>query len=222
MECAKPQWKTPQAVKSSQVIFSAKLFFRNLGPNLPTQITQLLLKWRAGDQGCLDQLIPLVEDELRRIASRHMRRERAGHILQTTALMNEAYLRLINQAQVTWQDRAHFFGIAARIMRQILVDHARHAGRVKRGDGQYQLALDELPAFGPSKPRELIALDDALSSLATVDERKAQVVELRYFGGLSVEEAAQVLRVSSNTIIRDWSFAKAWLKRELDNGGHAG
>ena len=184
---------------------------------LPTHlVTQLLLKWSGGDEECLDRLIPLVQDELHRIASRHMRRERVGHILQTTALMNEAYLRLINQTQVTWRDRAHFFGVAARIMRQILVDHARYAGRGKRGDGQYHLALDEVPIPVSRKPGELIALDDALTRLAAVDARKAQVVELRYFGGLNVEEAAQVLRVSPNTIIRDWSFAKAWLRRELE------
>lgn len=185
-------------------------------------VTQLLLKWSAGDEECLDQLITLVQDELHRIASRHMRRERSGHILQTTALMNEAYLRLVNQAHVTWRDRAHFYGIAARIMRQILVDHARHAGRTKRGDGQFQLPVDELTALVPSKPVQLVALDDALNSLAAQDARKAQVVELRYFGGLNVEEAAQVLRVSPNTIIRDWSLAKAWLKRELEVGGGNG
>ncbi len=178
-------------------------------------VTELLLKW-SRDEECLDQLIPFVQDELHRIASRHMKRERTDHVLQTTALMNEAYLRLINQTHVTWRDRAHFFGIAARIMRQILVDHARYHGRTKRGDGQYHLTLDRLMLPVPAKPGEMIALDDALSRLAEVDARKAQVVELRYFGGLNVEEAAQVLRVSPNTVIRDWAFAKAWLRRELE------
>jgi RNA polymerase sigma-70 factor, ECF subfamily len=186
-------------------------------------VTELLSGWSRGDQECLDRLISLVQEEFHRIASRHMRRERPGHTLQITALVNEAYLRLVNQARVTWQNRAHFFGIAARIMRQILVDHARSAARRKRGGGQYHFALDGMPVLAPSRPSELIALDDALCRLATVDARKAQVVELRYFGGLNVEESAQVLRVSRNTVIRDWSFAKAWLRRELDVGGaHAG
>ncbi len=191
---------------------------------MPTHlVTELLLGWSRGDQECLDQLIPLVQDELHRIASRHMRRERPGHTLQTTALLNEAYLRLVNQARISWQDRAHFFGIAARIMRQILVDHARSAGRGKRGGREYHLALDGIPVLAPRKPRELLALDDALSRLAVLNARKAQVVELRYFGGLNVEEAAQVLQVSPNTVIRDWSFAKAWLRRELEvSGAHAG
>jgi RNA polymerase sigma factor (TIGR02999 family) len=186
-------------------------------------VTELLLNWSRGDQECLAQLVPLVQDELHRIASRHMRRERPGHTLQTTALVNEAYVRLVRQPRVTWQDRAHFFGIAARIMRQILVDHARSASRGKRGGGQYHLALDEIAVLTPHRPGELMALDDALSRLAIVNARKAQVVELRYFGGLNVEEAAQVLQVSPNTVIRDWSFAKAWLRQELDAGGaHAG
>ena len=191
-------------------------FESDLGVSLPINlVTQLLLGWSRGDNDCLERLIPLVQDELHRIASRHMRRERPGQTLQTTALVNEAYLRLINQAQVTWQDRAHFFGIAARIMRQILVDHARYAGRGKRGARQFQVALEDMPPLAPRDPGELMALDDALSRLAALDDRKARVVELRYFGGLNVDEAAQVLQVSANTIIRDWSFAKAWLKREL-------
>jgi RNA polymerase sigma factor (TIGR02999 family) len=178
-------------------------------------ITELLSKWHNGDQDCLDKLVPIVQGELQRIARRHMRKERLGHTLQTTALVNEAYLRLVDQSHVNWKDRAHFFGFAANIMRQILVDHARSAGRQKRGGHAQRFALDEVLVFSPAKSTMLMALDEALERLATRDGRKARVVELRYFGGLSVEEAAEVLGVHPNSIIRDWSLAKAWLKREL-------
>jgi RNA polymerase sigma-70 factor (ECF subfamily) len=178
-------------------------------------VTELLIRWRAGDQKCLDQLLPLVDGELRRIAHRYMRAERQGHTLQTTALVNEAYLKLVDQNRVEWQNRAQFLGVAAHLMRLILVDHARGLCRGKRGGGARVLPLEEGLVFSPAKSASLVALDDALDALANFDPRKAQVVELRYFGGLSVEEAAEVLGVHTNTVIRDWGLAKAWLKREL-------
>ena len=192
-------------------------------PEGPEPVTELLLRWRAGDNTCLDQLVPLVEGELRRIAHRYMRMERRGHTLQTTALVNEAYLRLVDQAQVDWQNRAQFLGVAARLMRHILVDHARELRRGKRGGGVRVLPLDEGLVFSPVKSAALMALDDALQELAGFDPRKAQIVELRYFGGLSVEETAEVLGVHPNTVIRDWSLARIWLKREIgQKGPHAG
>ncbi len=181
-------------------------------------VTQLLLGWRAGEEQCLSQLIPLVERELRQIAHRYMRMERPGHTLQTTALVNEAYLKLMNHGQADWQNRAHFFGIAAQLMRHILVDHARGLCREKRGGGAQHLPLDEGLVFSPRKSAALVALDDALIELAKFDARKAKVVELRYFGGMSVEETAEVLGVHPNTVINDWSLAKIWLKRELSRG----
>ena len=186
------------------------------------RVTELLMRWSSGERDCVNDLFPLIQCELREIARRHMRHERPGHILQTTALINEAYLRLVNQTQVSWQNRAHFFGIAARLMREILVDHARSVRREKRGGGEPVLTLDEVLVLSPEKSIELIALDEALNRLATLDLRKAQVVDLRHFGGLSVEEAGEVLGVSPNTVIRDWRLAKAWLKRELEaTGRHA-
>jgi RNA polymerase sigma-70 factor (ECF subfamily) len=183
-------------------------------PTGPAPVTELLLRWRAGDQECLHRLLPQVEGELRRIAHRYMRMERQGHTLQTTALVNEAYLK-VDQAQVDWQNRAHFLGVAARLMRHVLVDRARELCRGKRGGGAHVLPLDEGLAFSPRKSAALVALDDALNELAGFDPRKAQTVELRYFGGLSVEEAAESLGVHPNTVIRDWGLAKVWLKREL-------
>ncbi|MEO8661595.1 MAG: sigma-70 family RNA polymerase sigma factor [Bryobacteraceae bacterium] len=178
-------------------------------------VTGLLARWRLGEQECLNQLVPLVHDELHRIARRHMRREAPGHTLQTTALINEAYLRLVEQSHPVWQDRTHFFAIAARVMRHILSDHARGLQRHKRGGNVCLLPLDEELVFAPARPAELIALDEALDRLAAFDPRKAQVVELRYFGGMNVEETAAVLGLSANTVIRDWGLAKVWLKREL-------
>ena len=182
-------------------------------------VTELLLRWRAGNHECLHQLIPLVEGELRRIAHRYMRKERSGHTLQTTALVNEAYLRLVDQAQVDWQNRAQFLGVAARLMRHILVDHARELRRGKRGGGVRVLPLDEGLVFSPAKTVALVALDDALNELAGFDPRKAQIVELRYFGGMSVEETAAALGVHPNTVIRDWGLARAWLKCQLSPKG---
>jgi RNA polymerase sigma-70 factor (ECF subfamily) len=186
-------------------------------PSESPAITVLLRRWRAGDQDSLNELVPLVQDELRNIAHRHMRSEGRGHTLQTTALINEAYLRLLADSDVDWQSRAHFMAIAARLMRQILVDYARRGQRGKRAPGREVLPLNESLVFAPSKGAQLLELNDALQKLAKVDERKASVVELRYFGGLSVEEAAHVLQVSPNTVIRDWSLAKAWLRREMEN-----
>jgi len=184
-------------------------------PTRAEPVTELLTRWRAGEPECLNQLVPLVEGELRRIAHRCMRMERQGHTLQTTALVNEAYLRLVDQTRVVWQDRAQFLGIAARLMRQILVDHARALHREKRGGGSPLLPLECGLDFSPEKSAALVALDDALLDLAGFDPRKARIVELRCFGGMTVEEAAEALGVHPNTVIRDWSLAKSWLKREL-------
>ncbi len=181
-------------------------------------VTLLLDQWGRGDEGSLNELYPLVEQELRLIAGRYMRKERPDHTLQTTALVNEAYLKLVERPQADFQNRAHFFAISARIMRQILVDYARRSGTAKRGGQAQHMPLDEGLVFSPSKSADLLALDDALLRLAEFDARKAQVIELRYFGGLSVEEAAEVLKVHPNTVIRDWSLAKAWLKKEIESG----
>ena len=179
------------------------------------QITRLLVDWRNGDQAALEQLVPLVHDELRRVARRHMAHERAGHTLQATALVNEAYLRLIDIRQVNWQDRAHFFAMSSRLMRRILVDFARSKGYQKRGGGAQKVSLDEALIVSEDARHDLVAIDDALNALAVVDSRKAQVIEMRFFGGLSVEETAEALNVSVDTVMRDWKLAKAWLLREL-------
>jgi RNA polymerase sigma factor (TIGR02999 family) len=192
-----------------------------MSPDPAAPITQLLLRWNAGEESCRDELIPLVEQELRRIARRQMRKEREGHTLQTTALVNEAYLKLVDQSRANWQNRAHFLAVAASLMRRILVDHARGLCRNKRGGIAGHMPLDENFAFSPAKSASLIALDDALQDLARVEPRKAQVVEMRYFGGLSVEETAEALHVHPNTIVRDWALARAWLKRELTRGSGA-
>ncbi len=180
---------------------------------VPKDVTQLLVAWREGDGSALETLLPLVEEELHRLAHRYMNRERKDHTLQTTALVNEAYLKLIDQ-KVNWQNRAHFFGIAAQIMRRILIDHARKHLGPQRGGGK-AISLEEVALVSNDRAAELVALDDALISLARLDERKGQVVELRYFGGLSVEEVAAVLGVSVDTVTRDWRRAKAFLRREL-------
>ncbi len=177
----------------------------------PSEVTRLLKAWSSGKTEALDQLIPIVYDELRAVAARYLRRERQDHTLQPTALVNEAYLRLIDQKQVEWQNRAHFMGVAAQMMRRILVDHAKSSHRAKRGGGVRKVALDEAVAFSDERADELVELDAALTALAAFDERKSRVVELRYFGGLSVEETAEVLKVSEITIARDWKMAKAWL-----------
>ena len=181
----------------------------------PQEVTELLIAWSDGDNGAYEKLMPLVYEELRRLAHRYMRRGREGHTLQTSALVNEAYLRLIDQKNVHWQNRSHFFAIAAQIMRRILVDYARSRRYGKRGGGAVQVSLEERLIVSANRSAEVVALDDALKSLAKIDERKSQVVELRFFGGLSIEETAEVLGVSAATVMRDWTLAKAWLLREI-------
>jgi RNA polymerase sigma factor (TIGR02999 family) len=183
----------------------------------PDPITRLLQAWRDGDTVARDRLMTLVYDELHRLARRYMRRERRGHTLQTTAIINEAYLRLMGQSRVDWRSRAQFFGLAAQFMRRILVDHARSRQSAKRRCVA-TVPFDEAWVYAPERAPALIALDDALERLSTLDPRKARVVELRYFGGLSADETADVLDVSPVTVMRDWSFAKAWLRRELTSG----
>ena len=179
------------------------------------QVTDLLVAWGTGDESAFEQLVPLVHQELRRLAHREMGREGAGHTLQTTALVNEAYIRLIDASRVQWQDRTHFFAMSARLMRRILVDHARSRKAQKRGGPLRALSLEEALLISPERGSDLVALDDALKALAAFDARKCQVVELRYFGGLTAEESAEALQVSRETILRDWRLAKAWLLREL-------
>jgi len=181
----------------------------------PREVTQLLQAWRGGDQTALDRLIPLIHAELHRLAHHYMLRERLGHTLQTTALVNEAYLRLIDASQVAWQNRAHFLAISANLMRRILVDFARTRGYQKRGGNVVKVELDEARVPSSGRGAEVIALDDALKALAVFDERGAKVVELRFFGGLSEEETGEVLGVSARTVKRDWAAAKAWLQREM-------
>jgi len=181
----------------------------------PHEITQLLIDWNNGSQDALDQLYPLVYEELRRLAHRYMIGERPGHTLQTTAVVHEAYLRLIDQKHVQWQNRAHFFAIAAQMMRRILITHAQRHAYAKRGGGAPMVSLDEAAILSQERAGELLALDEALKRLTTLDQRRSQVVELRFFGGLSNEEIAEVLKISPNTVTRDWNVAKAWLYREM-------
>ena len=181
---------------------------------LSKDITRLLVDWSNGDQAALDELIPLVYDELRRLAASYMRRENRGHSLQTSALINEAYLRLIDQKNVQLQNRAQFFGFAAQLMRRILVDHARSRSRIKRGGGVQMVSLAEQAGIS-NDVAEVIALDDALKNLAEMDPRKAQIVEMKFFGGLTNEEVAEVLKVTSRTVEREWRKAKAWLHRAI-------
>lgn len=178
-------------------------------------ITELLAGYSRGDKQALDKLMPIVYDELRRQAARYLRREKAGHTLQTTALIHEAYVRLVDQRQVQWQNRAHFFGIAAQMMRRILVDHARSKQRTKRGGSDIRVSLNDLQVPTQSQDLDVVALDEALERLAAMDEQQARVVELRFFSGLTVEETAEVMSISPATVKRDWSVAKAWLHREL-------
>ena len=180
-------------------------------------ISELLRSWSDGDQRALERLTPIVYEELHRLAQRHMKRERDGHSLQTSALVNEAYLRLVDYKRMQWQNRAHFFAVSSQVMRRILVEHARRHN-LKRGGAVPRVSLEEAALVGGDRARDLVALDDAMNALARLDPRKVQVVEMRFFGGLSVEETAEVLKVSSVTVMRDWSTAKAWLYRELRGG----
>ena len=180
-------------------------------------ISQLLRAWSEGDQSALDRLTPIVYRELHRLARRYMRGERPGHSLQTTALVNEAYIRLVDYERMQWQNRAHFFAVSAQLMRRILVEHARRHN-LKRGGGVPHVALEEAATVSLDQAGSMVALDDAMNELARIDARKVQVVEMRFFGGLSVEETAEVLKVSPVTVMRDWSTAKAWLYRELTGG----
>jgi RNA polymerase sigma-70 factor (ECF subfamily) len=181
------------------------------------EISKLLRAWSDGDQGALNGLTPIVYQELRRLAHRYMQRERPGHALQTTALVNEAYLRLVDYKRMKWQNRAHFFAVAAQVMRRILVDHAR-SKNMKRGGGRYHVSLDDVAVVSGDRTGDLVALDDAMNALARLDPRKMQIIKMRFFGGLSVEEAAEVLKVSPATVRRDWSIARFWLYRELGGG----
>lgn len=181
----------------------------------PNEITERLIAWGEGDRTAFDQLLPVVYQELRRIAGNYLRRENPGHTLQPTALVHEAWLRLIDQRRVTWQNRAQFFGVAAQMMRRILVDHAKTKHREKRGGDAAKLPLDDVVNLSQERAADLLALDDALYELARIDGRKGRVVELRYFGGFSVEETAQILEVSPETVMRDWKMAKAWLYQQI-------
>jgi RNA polymerase sigma factor (TIGR02999 family) len=181
----------------------------------PHEITKLLKDWSGGDSTALDRVIPLVYDELHRLAHQHMRRERAGHLLQTSALINEAYLRLMEQPELNLENRTHFFGIAARLMRQILVDEARKRNSAKRGGDAIQVSLTQATNVVQEQAANVVALDDALKTLEGIDGRQSEIVELRFFGGLTIEETAKVLSVSPGTVMRDWTFARAWLRNEM-------
>lgn len=182
-------------------------------------VTELLLAWGGGDRLALDELVPIVHHELRRLARLQLRGERHNHTLQTTALVNEAFIRLVDLRRIRWQDRAHFLSLSARLMRRILVDHARSRNYQKRGGGAVNVALDDVLVASPERGADLVQLDDALEALARVDPRKSQVVELRFFGGLSVDETAEALKVSPETVLRDWRLAKVWLLREVSGHG---
>lgn len=181
----------------------------------PHEVTRLLREWSEGDQAALDQLIPLVYDELHHLAHQHMRREKPGHYLQTSALINEAYMRLVDQPQIRWENRSHFFGIAARLIRRILVDEARKRNSEKRGGRLIQVSLHQAEDISQEQATNLLALDDALKNLETIDPRQSEIVDLRFFGGLSIDETAQALKVSPGTVMRDWTFARAWLRQRM-------
>jgi len=181
------------------------------------QVTELLAAWSQGDKEALDKLMPLVYDELRRLARQQMRHERAGHTLQTTALVNEAYLRLVNQDRAQWQNRAQFFGVAARLMRRILVDHARSRHRLKRAGDAHRVSLDQAAKVSQGQATDLLAVHEALKKLETLNERMGRIVELRFFGGLSIEETAEVMNISCGTVMKDWTFAKAFMHEAITN-----
>lgn len=206
-----------QGVSIARISAKGPHWWRNVYPASSERVSKLLLNWGQGDQGAREALIPLVYDELRRLARRYLRRERPDHTLQSAALVNEAYLRLIRQEQPQWQNRAHFFGVAAQLMRHILVDHARNRAAAKRGAGAPRLSLDPEFALPHERDLDLVALDDALNQLAALDSQQSRVVELRFFGGLSIEETSVVLGISSATVKREWATARAWLQREMKN-----
>lgn len=185
----------------------------------PEEVSQLLRDWSSGDQAALDKLIPVVYQELRRLARHYMRNERAGHTLQTTALVNEAYMRLAGYKEMRWQSRAHFFAVSAQVMRRILVEHARRRNFAKRGGGAQKVALDEAAVVSAGRSAEVIAVEEALTDLESWDPRKGKIVELRFFGGLSIEETAEVLKISPTTVQREWRSAKAWLYRAISEEG---
>jgi RNA polymerase sigma factor (TIGR02999 family) len=210
----------------SLIVLNSYAFSRAAGPEVPQmdkpgahELTQLLEAWSDGEEEALEKLAPLVHAELYRLAKRYMSRERPDHLLQTSALINEAYVRLIDWKAVRWQNRAHFFGVAAQIMRRILVDFARRRPRADKDAEAIRMSLDEAMTVSSERDRDLLALDEALKSLAEIDERKSQIVEMRFFGGLSVDETAEAMRISSITVIREWNKAKAWLYRELSAPG---
>jgi RNA polymerase sigma-70 factor (ECF subfamily) len=182
----------------------------------PNEITELLVAWSGGDKKALDELMQVVYEELRRLAHRQLAKERQDHTLQTTALVNEAYLKLVDQKRVKWQGRSHFFALSSQLMRRILVDYARSRQYAKRGGGKSALPLDEALIVAPGRASEMIALDEALTKLAKHDERKARIVELRFFAGMSIDETSDLLGVSPGTVMKDWTLAKAWLQREMD------
>lgn len=186
--------------------------------SVPGETTRLLSQWRAGDQAAFDRLLPIVYDELRRLASSYMRAERPDHLLQTTALVHEAYLRLVDQPETGGETRGHFFALAAQVMRHVLIDYARARSRAKRGGGVPPLPLEDVAVISPERADELVAVNEALEGLMALDQRKGRIFELRHFGGMSVEEAAEVLQVSPATVARDWRMAKAWLRRAIDSG----
>jgi RNA polymerase sigma-70 factor, ECF subfamily len=182
------------------------------------EVTRLLQRWSDGDEASLKKLIPLLDSELHRLAQGYMRQERPNHTLQPTALVNELYVRLVHWKEARWENRAHFIGVAAKLMRRILVDHARRRGKLKRGGGAFQISLAEVTGVAPGGNADLVFLDEALKKLAEMDPQKSEIVELRFFGGLSVDETAEVLKISSRTVKRAWSLAQAWLYRELRGG----
>ena len=205
-------------LESRRLMLARELVKKTGMTTLPADnLTGLLVEWRQGDQAALDKLTPLIYDELRRIAHRYVQRERNGHTLETTALVNEAYLRLAGQKKIEWQNRAHFFAVTARVMRHILIDHARRRHYAKHGGDIRQVSLAEAETMSQERAGELVALDEALDELAQFDPRKSRVVELRYFGGLGLEETAEVLEISVMTVRRDWRAAKAWLFRRMKN-----
>jgi len=188
----------------------------------PNSVTEMLLAWREGDEAARDELLTVVYQELHRLAHHYMKRESPGHTLQTSALVNEAYVRLVDQNNVQWQNRAHFYGIAAQMMRRILVDYARNRRYAKRGGGAQKVSLNEALIVSDERSEEVVGVHEALEQLALFDPRKSQIVELRFFAGLSIEETAEVLDVSPGTVMRDWTLAKAWLRREMTNNSSAG